>query len=154
MVSEEMEKAWEDIGSLKKEVRSLKTRLGKLTGRVNQLDLIGFQDQLSRLDERITRLSSDLTSVRQREFQIICTMLREIAGMNVHLMAHVPPFPPTWHQGSELCTRELQGYYLQAWERIKHCNDAQEMEESLNAYWDQLNVALGRYGCSKIGRTR
>ncbi len=61
MVSDELvEKHSEDIESLMKEVRSLKTRLGKLTSRVEQLGLMDFQEQLNRLNERIGIISEAL----------------------------------------------------------------------------------------------
>ncbi len=48
------------VPSLPKEIQSLKTRLTKLSNRVDSLELMAFQEQISRLDEKITAISDRL----------------------------------------------------------------------------------------------
>jgi DNA repair exonuclease SbcCD ATPase subunit len=73
MVSPEaIEKAFADIEVLQKEVRSLKTRLGKLTNRVTLTELQGLQDQISHLDERTTSFSKEFNEkIQDYENQLL-----------------------------------------------------------------------------------
>lgn len=144
-----------NIKEFKKEVGTLKKQLVKLTGRVAQLDLIGFQTQLDTLDERIKGLSKDLTDIRQRQLNLLCLTLRELADKTLHYDAgHVSPWPPPWQKTHDTCFTELQGFYMQANERIKHCQTLKEMEDCLNVYWDNINATLSRYKFRQIDRLK
>jgi hypothetical protein len=135
-----------DIKEFKKEVRSLKTRLGRLTRRVDQLQLISFQGQLNGLDKQITKLSDELLQTRRQAFNLALTVVRDLANKHLHGTGHVPPFPPDWQQACEKCSIELQGYYLEALENVKHCQDAEAMKAALNSFLDKVNRAFARRG--------
>lgn len=63
------------IEGFRREVRSFKTRLGKLTGRVESLELMNFQEQLNRLDEQIAQQQKSLLDTQRfvASFIIIST---------------------------------------------------------------------------------
>lgn len=67
---------------LKTEVKSLKTRLTKLSERIETLELLGFQDQISKLDEKIDLLDEQHTKLKNAvyEFRVlnICGDLHDI----------------------------------------------------------------------------
>jgi chromosome segregation ATPase len=76
------------LANFKKEVHSLKTRLGKLTGRVEQLELMDSQNQLTRLDERITKISDELTTAANQQTQALLLLQRSIAALRIDSLVH------------------------------------------------------------------
>ena len=53
----------EKVPKLQNEIKSLKGRLTKLSNRVESLELMTFQDQISRLGEKIDSVSKNLVNV-------------------------------------------------------------------------------------------
>jgi hypothetical protein len=53
---------FEDVENLKKAVKSLKSKHNKIANQVEQLDLIGFQQQISSLDDKVNKLSEQLSN--------------------------------------------------------------------------------------------
>lgn len=150
IVSEEREKIWEDINALKKEVRSLKTRLGKLTTEVEHLEINGFQEQLERFNERVSSQEKSITSLKRNSFHHQFVLLARIAQDNIHEHGHSPIFPPMVKQSNELCSTEINGYYREVLERIKHCNETEEMEKVFKSFSDLVNDTLRRHGIPTI----
>lgn len=72
-----LEKKVEPIESVEKDVRSLKTRISRLTGRVEKLELLDFQSQITRLDEQIGDLHSDFHTLAGENFMWIQRKLGE-----------------------------------------------------------------------------
>ena len=66
-------------------VHSLNTRLGKLTKRVESLELLDFQSQLDRLNEHLTKLSNEFSTATKQHNDDLLGNARLIAKLNVNL---------------------------------------------------------------------
>lgn len=72
------------IEEFRKEVRSLKTQLGRLAGRVKQLEVMDFQNQLNSLDERIKKTSDELTAIKKQQAKGLLETHRIIAALEIN----------------------------------------------------------------------
>jgi hypothetical protein len=68
MVSQEtFEAVIADLKLLQKENRALKKKIKELSEQVQQIELMGLQEQISRLDERTTRLNLDFNDLADKQ---------------------------------------------------------------------------------------
>jgi len=72
------------IEDFKKEVRSLKKRLGKVEGQTESFKLIDFQKQLDHLDERITKLSDELTAITNQQAKGLLEVAQLTAAFEIN----------------------------------------------------------------------
>ena len=69
-----------------KKLKSIKIQIGKLTGRVESLELMDFQNQLNSLDERITKLiNHDLQQLKQAHDAAVAEQKKELLDMQQRL---------------------------------------------------------------------
>jgi hypothetical protein len=138
-------------GEFTEEMRSLKERLGALEGRIESLELMAFQDQLDRLDERINEISSDFIEVKREVYKIRLFVLGLASANRMHYMGHVRPTPKTWERAESDCTSEIKICYVQAGERIEHCEDTKDMNGVVSDFSKKTNETLKTYGFPVIG---
>lgn len=142
--------ALDGVLKIGKEVHSLKAQLGKLKGRIESLELMDFQDQLNRLDEKVGKISNGLIEISQESYKIHLTLFGLSAEARMHDMGHRPPSQKTWEQTRNACMNEIQIYYVQTSERINHCKDVQDMANALGSFLKKANKILGDYGFSEV----
>jgi hypothetical protein len=138
------------IEEFKREVRSLKTSLGKLKGRVESLELMGFQKQLDRLNDRITEFSSEFIQLQRFTHTINLVLFCELTKRIMHDQGHMAPDPETCELAEKDCSSKLKVYYAQALERIDHYKDSKDMNKVFKDFWKKANEILHDYGFPEV----
>ena len=133
-------------------LRSIKTRLGILTGRVQSLELMDFQNQLDRLNERITKLSDEFIEFRRTLYTLQITLFFEHVQGMMHETSHILPKLPDWAQAQRDCKGEIDIYYAKALEGIRHYKDNKDMHKAFMDFWDKVNEFLKAYSFPQVDK--
>jgi hypothetical protein len=141
------------LKTLKKDIRSLKVKITKVSERLEKLELRAFHDQISRLDEEITATYGELDTVKHVLFIYSLTLVRDTATTILHRAGHVSAISPDWQNRQDLCFNAIHGYLLQAEERIRSsCVTLDDMERVMDEYIENINRALRTYGFPLLTR--
>ena len=139
------------IQKFKDDVSLLKDQIEELTERVEQLENLDFQNQLNCLDRKVTNLTNDLIETKQKQYQLLFTILRELAAKILHYNTeHYPVLKPDLQRNHDLCFLELQNYYMKYTERVKNCQNKQAMEDVFNNFVNDINTILAKYHFPQI----
>jgi chromosome segregation ATPase len=65
---------YKDMAELKSGIRSLKTRLTKLSGRIESLELMAFQDQISNLNDKVEVVKRELKELAEQQLELARTL--------------------------------------------------------------------------------
>jgi hypothetical protein len=79
----------EIIPELQREIKSLKIRTGKLTTRIEKVELLGLQDQIYRLSDKLNELRSEYTSLVGDDFLWVQRKLGEFIIASTLMIAEI-----------------------------------------------------------------
>jgi hypothetical protein len=132
-----------EIAGLKKEIRSLKNRVGKMNGRIEQLELCAFQDQISRLDEHLSTLDIDMVKIA------VTTYLCYITAAQANAFNRL--ITDNRQDGSiQNCALQLASSYSAHCIKINHCKTIQEFQQASSSFIKETNNTLKRFNYPEI----
>ncbi len=82
---EDMAELRDKVPKLQNEIRSLKTRLTKLSGRVESLELMDFQSQISKLDDRVESVKQEILELAQKQITLVNTLKDSVLSVQQYM---------------------------------------------------------------------
>lgn len=110
---------YKDMAELKSEIKSLKTRLTKLSGRIESLELMDFQSQILKIGEKIDSINEHLviTSRYLADLEMNLTQYLIADGIQKHLHGEI----------REQVKNRIMMSFAQAREALKHSSNPHEI---------------------------